>query len=391
MKITRLFKDFFESEKAGGLILIACTLISLGLANSYLGENYQHFWHAEIGERPIEFWINDGLMTVFFLLIGLEIEREIYIGELSSIKNALLPISAAIGGMIIPALIHYGFNHGTPFQNGIGIPMATDIAFALGILSLLGNKVPTSIKIFLTALAIIDDLGAIIIIAVFYSKSFLLEYFGLAMLLFGAMLVLNRLKVHKIWIYLVLGGLMWYCMLHSGIHATITGILLAFAIPFGTGGKKSPSYILQHRLHRPVAFIILPLFALANTGIIIPENWSEGLVSTNSLGISAGLIFGKPVGIVMFSILSVAVGLCTLPGGIRKRDLIGVGFLAGIGFTMSIFITLLAFDEADIITHSKIAVFAASLIAGFLGFIILKITLPNKIEEEEEVILDLSE
>jgi len=366
-------------------------LISLGLANSYLGENYQHFWHAEIGERPIEFWINDGLMTVFFLLIGLEIEREIYIGELSSIKNALLPISAAIGGMIIPALIHYGFNHGTPFQNGIGIPMATDIAFALGILSLLGNKVPTSIKIFLTALAIIDDLGAIIIIAVFYSKSFLLEYFGLAMLLFGAMLVLNRLKVHKIWIYLVLGGLMWYCMLHSGIHATITGILLAFAIPFGTGGKKSPSYILQHRLHRPVAFIILPLFALANTGIIIPENWSEGLVSTNSLGISAGLIFGKPVGIVMFSILSVAVGLCTLPGGIRKRDLIGVGFLAGIGFTMSIFITLLAFDEADIITHSKIAVFAASLIAGFLGFIILKITLPNKIEEEEEVILDLSE
>ena len=389
MKITRLFKDFFESEKAGGLILIACTLISLGLANSYLGENYQHFWHTEIGGRPIEFWINDGLMTVFFLLIGLEIEREVYVGELSNLKNALLPISAAVGGMVVPALMHLAFNHGTTFQNGIGIPMATDIAFALGILSLLGNKVPTSMKIFLTALAIIDDLGAIIIIALFYSKGFLIGYFGLAMLLFGAMLVLNRLKVHKIWIYLILGGLMWYCMLHSGIHATITGILLAFAIPFGTGGKKSPSYILQHQLHRPVAFIILPLFALANTGIIIPDNWTEGLVSTNSLGISAGLIFGKPIGIVAFSILSVAIGLCSLPNEIRKRDLVGVGFLAGIGFTMSIFITLLAFNDADIITHSKIAVFLASLIAGLLGFIILKITLPNKIEEEE--ILDPSE
>ena len=383
MKITRLFKDFFESEKAGGLILIACTLISLGLANSYLGENYQHFWHSVIGGRPIEFWINDGLMTVFFLLIGLEIERELYIGELSNLKNALLPISAAAGGMIVPALIHFGFNYGTTFQNGIGIPMATDIAFALGILSLLGNKVPTSIKIFLTALAIIDDLGAIIIIALFYSKGFLIGYFGLAMLLFGAMLVLNRLKVHNIWIYLILGGLMWYCMLHSGIHATITGILLAFAIPFGTGGKKSPSYILQHQLHRPVAFIILPLFALANTGIIIPDNWTEGLVSTNSLGISAGLIFGKPIGIVAFSILSVSIGLCSLPNEIRKIDLVGVGFLAGIGFTMSIFITLLAFNEADVITHSKIAVFMASIIAGLLGFIILKITLSNKIEEEE--------
>ncbi len=363
--------------------MIACTLFSLGIANSYLGAHYQHFWHTEIGERPIEFWINDGLMTVFFLLIGLEIEREVYIGELSKLKNALLPISAAAGGMVVPALIHLGFNHGTIYQNGIGIPMATDIAFSLGILSLLGNKVPTSIKIFLTALAIIDDLGAIIVIALFYSKGFSMGYFGFAMLIFGAMIVLNRLKVHKVWVYLILGGLMWYCMLNSGIHATITGILLAFAIPFGDGGKKSPSYILQHQLHRPVAFVILPLFALANTGIIIPENWTEGLVSTNSLGISAGLIFGKPIGIVTFSILSVAIGLCALPGEIRKRDLIGVGFLAGIGFTMSIFITLLAFNEADIITHSKIAVFMASMIAGLLGYLILKLTLSDKIAEEE--------
>jgi Na+:H+ antiporter, NhaA family len=389
MKITRLFKEFFESEKAGGLILIICTLISLGVANSYLGEYYQHVWHIEIGTRPLEFWINDGLMTIFFLLIGLEMEREIYIGELSNLKNALLPISAAIGGMIVPALFHFGFNSGTNYQNGIGIPMATDIAFALGILSLLGNKVPTSIKVFLTALAIIDDLGAIVIIALFYSNGFSIGYFGLSMLIFAVMLVLNRLKVHKVWIYLILGGLMWYCMLNSGIHATITGVLLAFAIPFGDGGKKSPSYNLQHQLHLPVAFFILPLFALANTGILIPDNWSEGLVSTNSLGISVGLILGKPIGIVTFTLLSVAIGLCTLPSEMGKRHLIGVGFLGGIGFTMSIFITLLAFNEADIITHSKIAVFIASSIAGLLGYIVLKITLPNKIEIEE--VLDPSE
>ena len=383
MKITRLFKDFFESEKAGGLILIACTLLSLGIANSFFGEHYQHFWHRELGGRPIEFWINDGLMTVFFLLIGLEIEREIYIGELSNFSNALLPISAAIGGMLVPALIHLGFNYGTPFQKGIGIPMATDIAFALGILSLLGNKVPASIKIFLTALAIIDDLGAIVIIAVFYSKGFSIVYFACAMLLFGAMFVLNGLKVHRTWIYLVLGVVMWYCMLHSGIHATITGILLAFAIPFGGSGPKSPSYLLQHRLHWPVAFVVLPLFALANTGIAIPDNWTEGLVSTNSLGILMGLVLGKPIGILTFSLISVAIGLCNLPDGMRKRDLLGVGFLAGIGFTMSIFITLLAFNETDTITHSKIAVFMASVLAGFLGFIILKITLPDTVEEEE--------
>lgn len=378
MKITQLFKDFFESEKSGGLILIICTIVSLGLANSYFGVHYQHFWHLIIAKMPIEFWINDGLMTVFFLLIGLELEREVYIGELSNVKNALLPILAALGGMLAPALIHFGFNYGTVYQNGMGIPMATDIAFSLGILSLLGNKVPSSIKVFLAALAIIDDLGAIIVIALFYSKGLSMAYFGFSMLFFGIMLVLNYLKVHKIWIYLILGFAMWYCMLYSGIHATITGVLLAFAIPFGNGGKKSPSYNLQYQLHRPVAFVILPLFALANTGIIIPDNWTTALVSTNSLGILAGLVFGKPIGIVLFSVLSVATGICVLPSEIRKRDLIGIGFLAGIGFTMSIFITLLAFNETATITHSKIAIFIASIIAGFLGYLILRMTLANR-------------
>ncbi|MDO8367992.1 MAG: Na+/H+ antiporter NhaA [Saprospiraceae bacterium] len=377
MRLTQLYREFFESEKSGGIILMACTLLSLALANSALADQYFHLWHYDLGGRPLEFWINDGLMAIFFLLIGLEIEREVYIGELSSLKNAMLPMAAAIGGAMVPALIHFGFNHGTPLQNGFGIPMATDIAFSLGILSLLGSRVPNTLKIFLTAMAIMDDLLAIIIIALFYSKGFSLGYFGLAMLSFAVLLVLNRLKVTTLWVYLALGIVMWYFMLQSGIHATITGVLLAFAIPFGKGGKSSTSYKLQHNLHLPVAFFILPLFALANTGIQIPTDWVEGLVSSNSLGIASGLILGKPLGILCFSLLAVALGICTLPSGIRKRHLLGVGFLAGIGFTMSIFITLLAIEDAAVIVHSKIAILIASLLGGGIGFLILKFTLPK--------------
>lgn len=388
MRITQLFKEFFESEKSGGIALIACTVISLGLANSPFGETYHHFWHTLLGGRSIEFWINDGLMTVFFLLIGLEIEREVYVGELSSRKNALLPFLAALGGVLIPALIHWEFNHDTIFQSGVGIPMATDIAFALGILSILGNRVPSSLKIFLTALAIIDDLIAILVIAVFYSTGFSFGYFALAMLIFVVLLAMNRLKVVALWLYILLGIFMWYFMLYSGIHATITGILLAFAIPFGTGEKKSLSYQLQHFLHQPVAFFILPLFAFANTGIIIPPNWSEGLLSTNSLGILLGLMLGKPIGIFLFSWGAVLAGYCVLPGGMRKRHLLGLGVLAGIGFTMSIFITLLAFKDEATVVDSKIAIFLASLIAGVVGYLMLKMTLPRKknkgIEEDED-------
>lgn len=374
MKTSTLFKEFFESEKAGGLILIACTLVSLGLANSMWGETYTHFWHTPLGGKPVEFWINDGLMTIFFLLVGLEIEREIYKGELSNLKNALLPVSAAIGGMIVPALIHFAFNHGTSYQNGFGIPMATDIAFSLGVLSLLGNRVPNSLKIFLTALAIIDDLGAILIIALFYSKGFSLAFFGAALLVFAIMVVLNRLKVFNLFIYLILGFVLWYCMLNSGIHATISGVLLAFAIPFGKGDKHSPSYQLQHLLHKPVAFFIVPLFALANTSIAIPQNWVSTLYSSNSLGIMAGLGLGKPIGIVLFSLATISLGICALPSDLKKSNLIGVGVLAGIGFTMSIFITILAFDDAATVVHSKIAVLMISLLSGLLGFGLLKAT-----------------
>ena len=385
MILTRLYKEFFDSEKAGGLILVFVTVLSLGLANSVWQTDYINFWHFDLGGHSIVHWINDGLMVVFFLLIGLELEREIYQGELSDIKNASLPIFGAIGGMLIPAGLFLLFNLGTDKQSGAGIPMATDIAFAIGILSLLGNRVPTSLKIFLTAFAIIDDLGAIMIIAIFYTTSIAFVNLFIALGIFGFLLFLNRLKVYNLIPYLIGGVIMWYFMLHSGVHATLTGVLLAFAIPFGNGGEKTPSYILQHLLHKPVAFIILPLFAIANTCIAIGDSWQSGLGQTNSLGIIVGLVIGKPLGIWLFSFIGVGLGLCALPTDLKWKNIIGAGFLGGIGFTMSIFITLLAFDDADIITNSKIAILIASFIAGVIGFIFLKMTLKKTIENDETI------
>ncbi|MDQ3291758.1 MAG: Na+/H+ antiporter NhaA [Bacteroidota bacterium] len=388
VSLSKLLKDFIASEKTGGFILIACTVVSILIANSGVGEGYVHFWHLPVGaeweglnlNNPIEFWINDGLMAIFFLLVGLEIEREIYIGELSNFKNALLPVLAAVGGMAVPALFHYLFNNGLPTQNGIGIPMATDIAFALGVLSLIGNRVPTSIKIFLTALAIIDDLGAIIIIAIFYTKGFSLSSFIIAMSIFGGLLVLNRLKVHNVIFYLIPGVFMWYFMHESGVHATITGVLLAFAIPFGNGDENSPSYRLQHVLHKPVAFIILPIFALANTGIVFNQDWYAGLTTKNSLGILFGLVLGKPIGILLLSFLAIKLGISRLPENSNWLHILGAGILAGIGFTMSIFITLLAFEDQTTITNSKIAVLAASILAGSCGYVFLRNIRINKVE-----------
>ena len=379
MKETNLFKSFFESEKAGGIILIFVTLFSLLLANSIFQTEYLQIWNVEIGNHSLVHWINDGLMTIFFLLIGLELEREVYIGELSTLKKAALPLFGALGGMVVPALIYLYFNFGTSTQSGAGIPMATDIAFAIGILSLLGNRVPTSLKIFLTALAVIDDLGAIIIIAIFYTSTISFLNLGIALGIMGVLFVLNRLKVNSLFPYIIGGILMWYFMLNSGVHATITGVLLAFVIPFGDGKKDNISYKLQHFLHNPVAFIILPLFALANTCIIINSNWYEGLTHTNSIGIILGLIIGKPLGIGLLSYLGVTLGLCILPKGLQWKNIFGAGILGGIGFTMSIFITLLAFDTDSDIVNSKIAILIASFIAAITGFIILKLTLkPNK-------------
>ena len=379
MKLTRLFKEFFDSEKTGGLILVFVTVLSLGLANSPWQTDYINFWNIDFGGHSIVHWINDGLMTIFFLLIGLELEREIYHGELSDIKNASLPIFGALGGLLVPAGLFLLFNYGTDTQAGAGIPMATDIAFAIGILSLLGNRVPTSLKIFLTALAIIDDLGAIIIIAIFYTTSIAFVNLFIALGIFGVLLLLNRLKFRNLIPYLIGGVAMWYFMLNSGVHATITGILLAFAIPFNNGEEKSPSFILQHILHKPVAFLILPLFAIANTCIAVGDNWQSGLGQTNSLGIMIGLVIGKPLGIFLFSFIGVGLGLCTLPTDLKWKNIIGAGFLGGIGFTMSIFITLLAFDNAEIVNNSKIAILIASVIAGTIGFLWLKLTLKTQI------------
>jgi NhaA family Na+:H+ antiporter len=379
-KLTKLFVEFFESEKASGIILIICTVTSIAIANSYFGKSYLDFWHTIVGfeiadtialKYSLGHWINDGLMAIFFLLIGLEIERELYAGELSNPKNMSLPIIAAIGGMVTPALLHFLLNLGTETTGGAGIPMATDIAFALGALALLGKRVPVSLKIFLAALAIIDDLGAIVVIALFYVGNFSLLYFGLALGIFAGLLIINRLGVLRLPFYLVPGLIMWYFMLKSGVHPTITGVLLAFAIPFGSGDQKSPSYKLQHFLHKPVAFIIMPLFALANTGIALTGNWIEGLATSNSLGIFVGLFVGKPLGIAVFSLLAVKVGLSQLPEDMSWKHIIGAGFLGGIGFTMSIFITLLAFGNPEIIQSSKISILLSSFLAGTVGFLIL--------------------
>ncbi len=384
MRLSKLFNEFFESEKAGGLILLFVTIISLLLANSGIQAFYTGIWNHDIGGHTVVQWINDGLMAIFFLLIGLELEREIYKGELSNIKNASLPILAAVGGILIPAAIYSFLNFGTPTQSGTAIPMATDIAFAIGILSLLGKRVPASLKIFLAALAVIDDLVAIIVIAVFYTDTISLINFFIAIGIWGILLLLNRSKVFNLIPYLIGGVTMWYFMLHSGVHATISGVLLAFAIPFGNLTEKSPSYLLQHLLHKPVAFIVLPLFALANTSIIISSGWQNGLGQIHSLGIITGLVIGKPLGIWLFSVIGVALGLCSLPAGLKWKHIIAVGFLAGIGFTMSIFITLLAFNQEELISSSKIAIILASIIAGIIGYISLKIILKNQVIEEED-------
>jgi NhaA family Na+:H+ antiporter len=256
--------------------------------------------------------------------------------------------------------------------------MATDIAFAIGILSLLGNRVPASLKIFLTALAVMDDLGAIVVIAAFYTSTIAFANLFIALGIFGVLLILNRLKVHNLIPYLAGGAVMWYFMLHSGVHATITGVLVAFAVPFGNGDEKSPSYVLQHYLHKPVAFVILPLFAMANTCITIDTSWQSGLMQTSSLGIMLGLIIGKPLGIWLFSFIGVGLGLCVLPTDLKWKNILGAGLLGGIGFTMSIFITLLAFHDTTVINNSKIAILIASVIAGCVGFLLLRLTLKKQ-------------
>lgn len=369
MKIDRLFVEFVNSEKSGGIALIVVTAISLALANSPMGSGYIDFWHVQLFGHSFAHWINDGLMAIFFLLIGLELEREFYVGELSDMKKSALPIVAALGGMIVPAGLYLSLNWGSTAQSGAGIPMATDIAFAIGVLSILGSRVPFSLKVFLTALAVIDDLGAIVIIAIFYTKSLSIAYLAISLGIWILLICLNRIGIRRLPIYLILGLGMWYSMLLSGVHSTISGVLLAFAIPFAGGGDASPSHKLQHFLHKPVAYIILPLFAAANTAIVLNGSVFAGIFETSSLGIALGLLAGKPLGIFLFSFLGVRAGLCNLPEGINLKSILGVGFLGGIGFTMSIFITMLAFNNQSLVDVSKLAILISSTIAGTLGYL----------------------
>ena len=378
MRMTRMLKEFIESEQSGGILLIACTIISLLLSNSPVGETYMNLWHVNIGEYPLEFWINDGLMAVFFLLVGLELKREVFVGELSDIQKASLPVVGAIGGMLVPALLFLMINMGTETQNGFGIPMATDIAFAVGILSLLGNRVPASLKIFLLALAVIDDLGAIIVIAIFYSKDVSLLHLAISLGIFVVLLILNKRKVNYMLLYVAGGVAMWYFMHHSGVHATITGVLLAFAIPFDKGSENSLSSKLEHALHQPVSFVIMPLFALANTSILIDDTWTESLLHDSGLGILVGLVVGKPLGIFFLCFIAVKLGIGQLTKGFQWKHLLGVGFMAGIGFTMSIFVTMLAYDDAIVVNHSKIAILVASTASALIGYIYLRLILKKK-------------
>jgi NhaA family Na+:H+ antiporter len=394
-KLSNSFKEFFDSEKSSGVLLIICTVVSLVLANSVLGASYLSVWLMYVGGLSVEHWINDGLMAVFFLLIGLELKREFYNGELSNFKNALLPLIAALGGIAAPALIHFSFNSGTPTSAGIGIPMATDIAFALGVLALLGRGVPASLKIFLAALAVIDDLCAIIVIAVFYTAKLSILYLVGAALIWALLYSLNRFfNVLSLAPYLIGGALMWFLMLQSGVHATIAGVLLAFTIPFSAteDDAESPSHRLEHFLHKPVAFVILPIFALCNTGIIIGADWAQNLTSANSAGIIAGLVIGKPLGITLLSFAAVAIGICRLPLDLNWRHIAGAGLLGGIGFTMSIFITNLAFvGNSEIINASKMAIFLASLTAGTIGFLWLKLLGKPKESDEDVETMDFQE
>ncbi len=375
IRLSPTFKRFLLSEQASGILLLVCTVISLILANSPLGEAYLHAWHVKVAGLPVEVWINDGLMAVFFLLIGLELKRELYVGELSNIRHALLPIVAALGGIVVPATIHFTLNNGTVTQPGMGIPMATDIAFALGVLALLGNRVPASLKVFLAALAVIDDLGAIVVIALFYSGALDWGYLGATLAILIGLLVCNRWGVRVLWLYLLGGVAMWFCMFQSGVHATIAGVLLAFTIPFTEKSEDETS--LSHRfeswLQRPVSFGIMPLFALANTGIVIEQGVLSLVSSANGVGIFMGLFIGKPVGIVLASIAAVLLGICRMPLDLNWKHLLGAGLLGGIGFTMSIFITNLAFpDNALIVSASKMTILLASLAAGTVGFLWLK-------------------
>jgi len=381
------FQEFLKSGTAGGVILILCVIISLIIANSGWDKGFSTLLATPLGyhnhglhlEYSLLIWINDGLMAIFFLLVGLEIKRELIEGELASIKKATLPVFAALGGVIAPALIYTAFNRGTELAGGWGIPMATDIAFALAVITLLGKHVPSSLKIFLAALAIVDDLMAILVIALFYSTSLQYTYLLYAGLVFTLQLLFNRLGVKGIIFYIIPGVFLWYFIHHSGIHATIAGVLTAFTLPTTADNKESPLEKLEHILVKPVNFIIMPLFALANTNIRYEDGMLTGLFTPLGLGIVLGLLIGKPLGITLLSGLAVKLKISSRPDGASWKHVLGVGMLGGIGFTMSIFIALLSFaDATHILAEAKFSILTGSILSATAGSVLLLLTKSKK-------------
>ncbi|OON68328.1 Na+/H+ antiporter NhaA [Hymenobacter sp. CRA2] len=425
--LVRPFAEFFRREASGSIVLLFSAALALLLANTSWGpaQYFPAIWdeHLRVAlgslvlDKSLLHWINDGLMAVFFLIVGLEIKREVLDGELSSLRQAALPVAGAVGGMVVPALLYAVFNRGTATADGWGIPMATDIAFALAALQLLGPRVPLGLKVFLTALAIVDDLGAVVVIAGFYTRELHLTWLYWALGIWAALLSLNALGVRSLGLYLLLGLGLWYATLESGVHATLAGVLLAMAIPARIGQERpallrlleerlhllgdeahsrdadprtiseeleelaesisSPAQKLEQRLHAVVAFGIVPLFAFANTSLTIDASAIQQLVSPLGLGILAGLVVGKPLGIGLLSWLTVRLGWATLPAGVTWRHLWGAGLLGGIGFTMSLFVTLLAFGvHSPAEAVAKLAILLASLLAGVGGFLLLRTTPP---------------
>lgn len=373
-------RRFLDSEAAGGIVLMASAALALVIANSPAVGAYQSALHAYIGPMSVAHWINDGLMAVFFLLVGLEIKRESVEGQLATWSNRALPGIAAAGGMAVPAAIYLAFNMQSPDTvRGWAVPTATDIAFALGVLSLLGSRVPAAMKVFLAALAIIDDLGAVIIIAVFYTADISTLYLGLAAVTAAALVVMNKAGVVRLTPYLAIGAVLWFFVLRSGVHATVAGVLLAMTIPLrvrqgGDGSAHAPLHLLERALSKPVAFIIVPIFGFANAGVSFDGVGVETLLSPLPAGIALGLLAGKFVGVLGASAVAVRCGLAAMPMRSRWVHLMGVSLLCGIGFTMSLFIGLLAFgDNAALLDQVKIGILAGSVAAGVLGYAVLRV------------------
>ncbi|MEZ8966136.1 Na+/H+ antiporter NhaA [Vibrio breoganii] len=386
--MSQMLKDFFKMESAGGIILVFAAALAMIVANSPLNEAYQGALHSYVLGMSVEHWVNDGLMALFFLLIGLEVKRELLEGALKSRETAIFPAIAAVGGMVAPALVYVLFNMGNADAlAGWAIPAATDIAFALGIMALLGKRVPVSLKVFLLALAIIDDLGVVVIIALFYSSDLSTTALAIGFAMTALLFFMNHKKVTPLKWYLLVGAILWFAVLKSGVHATLAGVVIGFAIPLkGKKDEHSPLKHLEHALHPWSSFMILPIFAFANAGVSLEGISFSTLGSALPMGIALGLLIGKPLGIFSFSWLAVKAGVAKLPAGIDFRHIFAVSVLCGIGFTMSMFIASLAFTgaNADFNTHARLGILMGSTLAAVIGYFLLSVSLPKKAEAENQ-------